>query len=310
MLKSYASGLFFLNHRSFGLLTAALLGASVSLTACSPKDNTNTADDTVSSNSKNAEGNQVLRIATEGAYAPFNFTKADGSLGGFDIDIANALCDEMQVTCQIDAQDWDGIIPALKTKKYDAIVSAMSITPDRQQQVDFSEPYFSNSLVFLAKKDSSFNPDNANDIANTDIAAQRSTISSQWLETTYPNASSRLYNTLNDAFIDLGNERVGAMVSDKLPALDWLASPNAKNFEIKGDEIDINDQMAIAVRQGDELKDKFNDALAAIRANGKYDDIVAKNFPQLTTQPILTDMPAEVADPSINSADTGMQSTQ
>lgn len=188
----------------------------------------------------------------------------------------------MQVKCDISAQDWEGIIPSLKTKKYDAIVAAMSVTPDRQQQVDFTQPYYTNSLVFLAKKDSHFNPDDANDIANTEIAAQRSTISSQWLEQTHPNAKSRLYDTLNNAFMDLGNERVGAMVSDKLPALDWLASPSADDFELKGGDIDINDQMAIAVRQGDkELKDKFNAALAAIKANGKYDDIVAKNFPKL-----------------------------
>lgn len=270
-----------INRRAFGMLAMAVsLGLSV--TACSPKNDTASTTGDSASTANEANGGQVLRIATEGAYAPFNFTNADGSLGGFDIDIANALCDEMKVTCDIAAQDWEGIIPALKAKKYDAIVAAMSVTPDRQAQVDFTEPYYTNSLVFLAKKDSNFNPDDANDIANTEIAAQRSTISSQWLEQTHPNAKSRLYDTLNNAFMDLGNERVGAMVSDKLPALDWLASPNADNFEIKGNEIDINDQMAIAVRQGDdELKNKFNTALAAIKANGKYDDIVAKNFPQL-----------------------------
>ena len=260
--------------QSVALLTTVLFG--LGLSACSPKDNASTGDVAGSTN------DAVLRIATEGSYAPFNFTNADGSLGGFDIDIANALCDEMQVKCDISAQDWEGIIPSLKTKKYDAIVAAMSVTPDRQQQVDFTDPYYTNSLVFLAKKDSHFNPDDANDIANTEIAAQRSTISSQWLEQTHPNAKSRLYDTLNNAFMDLGNERVGAMVSDKLPALDWLASPSADDFELKGGDIDINDQMAIAVRQGDnELKDKFNAALAAIKANGKYDDIVAKNFPKL-----------------------------
>ncbi|WP_406564478.1 transporter substrate-binding domain-containing protein [Moraxella bovoculi] len=93
-----------------------------------------------------------IRIATEGAYAPFNYTNTDGSLGGFDVDIANALCAKMAAECTIEAQDWDGIIPALKAGKFDAIVSSMSVTPERIEQVDFTEPYFANTLVFLAKK--------------------------------------------------------------------------------------------------------------------------------------------------------------
>ena len=118
-----------------------------------------------------ASTGDVLRIGTEGAYAPFNYTNADGTLGGFDVEIANALCADMQVTCEIIAQDWDGIIPGLKAGKYDAIVAAMSVTPERSQQVSFTDPYFSNALVFLAKKDSSFDPSNNSDIDSHSIAA-------------------------------------------------------------------------------------------------------------------------------------------
>ncbi len=221
----------------------------------------------------------TLKIATEGAYAPFNYTNNDGSLAGFDVDIANALCQKMAVTCQIEAQEWDGIIPALKTGKFDAIVSAMSVTPERSQQVSFSEPYFVNTLVFLAKKDSTFDPSKADDINATKIAAQGSTISSQWLTKTYPEAQVQLYNTLDNAFLDLGNNRVGAMISDKLPALTWLKSDLGKGFVIKGDEIDIDDKFAVAVNQGnDELLGKFNKALADIKADGTYDKIVVKHF--------------------------------
>nr|WP_225739306.1 ABC transporter substrate-binding protein [Psychrobacter sp. FME13] len=221
---------------------------------------------------------EVLRIGTEGAYAPFNYTNADGTLGGFDIDIANAICDDMQMTCEIIAQDWDGIIPGLKAGKYDAIVAAMSVTPEREQQVSFTEPYFSNTLVFLAKKDSSFDPSNSNDINTNSIAAQRSTISSQWLEETYPDANMKLYDTLSNAFLDLGSNRVDAMVSDKLPALEWLGSTPGSHYALKGEEIDINDNFAIAVRPGDELQVKMNQALANIKADGTYDELNQKYF--------------------------------
>ena len=130
-----------------------------------------------------------IRIATEGAYAPFNYTNTDGSLGGFDVDIANALCTKMAAECTIEAQDWDGIIPALKAGKFDAIVSSMSVTPERIEQVDFTEPYFANTLVFLAKKDSTFNPANASEIEAAKITAQGSTISSQWLSQAHPSVT-------------------------------------------------------------------------------------------------------------------------
>ena len=225
-----------------------------------------------------ADTKEVLRIGTEGAYAPFNYTNADGTLGGFDVDIANAICDDMKVTCEIVAQDWDGIIPGLKAGKYDAIVAAMSVTPEREQQVSFTDPYFSNALVFLAKKDSSFNPSNSDDINAHSIAAQRSTISSQWLEDTYPKANMKLYDTLSNAFLDLGSGRVDAMISDKLPAIEWLSSPSGSNYVLKGEEIDINDNFAIAVRPGDPLQAKFNESLSNLKANGTYDKINQKYF--------------------------------
>ncbi|WP_198332524.1 ABC transporter substrate-binding protein [Psychrobacter aquimaris] len=253
------------------------LAALLTLAGCS--NGQNDANDNNSPDAaETAATGEVLRIGTEGAYAPFNYTNADGTLGGFDVDIANAICADMQVTCEITAQDWDGIIPGLKAGKYDAIVAAMSVTPEREQQVSFTEPYFSNTLVFLAKKDSSFDPSNSDDINAHSIAAQRSTISSQWLENAYPNADMKLYDTLSNAFLDLGSNRVDAMVSDKLPALEWLGSTSGSQYALKGQEIDINDNFAIAVRPGDALQAKINKSLVNIKADGTYDKINQKYF--------------------------------
>jgi len=250
----------------------------VTLVGCGTGQNETASDDSQDTAAAAATG-EVLRIGTEGAYAPFNYTNADGSLGGFDVDIANAICADMQMTCEIMAQDWDGIIPGLKAGKYDAIVAAMSVTPERAKQVAFTEPYFSNALVFLAKKDSSFDPTNSSDINAHSIAAQRSTISSQWLENAYPKADIKLYDTLSNAFLDLGSDRVDAMISDKLPALEWLGSPSGSNYALKGEEIDINDNFAIAVRPNDEaLQAKINQSLANLKANGTYDKINEKYF--------------------------------
>ena len=248
------------------------------LAGCSNSQDSASDSNSEATEATAADTKEVLRIGTEGAYAPFNYTNADGTLGGFDVDIANAICDDMKVTCEIVAQDWDGIIPGLKAGKYDAIVAAMSVTPEREQQVSFTDSYFSNALVFLAKKDSSFNPSNSDDINAHSIAAQRSTISSQWLEDTYPKANMKLYDTLSNAFLDLGSGRVDAMISDKLPAIEWLSSPSGSNYVLKGEEIDINDNFAIAVRPGDPLQAKFNESLSNLKANGTYDKINQKYF--------------------------------
>ncbi len=253
--------------------------AFMSLLGCSNSQDSNNTASTEPADTAAAETtSEILRIGTEGAYAPFNYTNADGSLGGFDIEIANALCADMQVTCEIIAQDWDGIIPGLKAGKYDAIVAAMSITPERAQQVSFTDPYFSNTLVFLAKQGSTFDPSNDNNINSKSIAAQRSTISSEWLEKTYPAANMQLYDTLSNAFLDLGSGRVEAMISDKLPAIEWLSSASGNNYVLKGDEIDIDDNFAIAVRPEDPLLAKMNTSLANIKANGTYEAINQKYF--------------------------------
>ncbi len=88
----------------------------------------------------NAE-DKVLRIATEGAFPPFNMARADGTLEGYEIDLANDLCERMKVKCEIVTQAWDGVIPALQARKFDVIMAAMSITPEREKMVDFSIPY-------------------------------------------------------------------------------------------------------------------------------------------------------------------------
>jgi len=257
------------------LFAAVALGM---LVGCSNGQEANTASTETADTAATEATGEVLRIGTEGAYAPFNYTNADGSLGGFDIEIANALCDDMQVSCEIIAQDWDGIIPGLKAGKYDAIVAAMSITPERAEQVSFTDPYFSNTLVFLAEEGSDFDPSNPDDINSKSIAAQRSTISSQWLEQAYPKANMQLYDTLSNAFLDLGSGRVEAMISDKLPAIEWLSSASGSQYTLKGDEIDIDDNFAIAVRPGDPLQAQINESLANIKADGSYDAIHKKYF--------------------------------
>jgi len=122
-----------------------------------------------------------LRIGTEGAYPPFNLIDSSGEVVGFDIDIAHALCEKMGAECTVVTSDWDGIIPALNTRRFDFLVASISITEERKQAVDFTVPYYTNKLQFVAPKKSDFKVDEAS-LKGKTIGAQRATIAGQWLE--------------------------------------------------------------------------------------------------------------------------------
>ncbi len=122
-----------------------------------------------------------------GRLPAFNNLEADGSLVGFDIDIAKALCEEMKVTCEFVTQDWDGIIPALQAKKFDAIIASMSITPERLEKVDFSKKYYNTPPAVAVPKDSTIT--DVAGLAGKTIGAQSSTTHANYAESIWPTAS-------------------------------------------------------------------------------------------------------------------------
>ena len=223
---------------------------------------------------------EKLRIGTEGAYPPFNQIGPDGELQGFDIDIAKALCEEMNRDCVFVTQDWDGIIPGLLANKYDAIIASMSITPERDKAVDFTNRYYSNKLRFVAKKSSNIKPTKES-LKGKTVGAQRATISSQWLKENMGDiVDIKLYDTQENAFLDLDTGRADAVLADMLVAYEWLNSDAGKQFEFKGEAVYSGDKIAIAVREGNQkLVREFNKAIEAIREDGTYAKINAKYFP-------------------------------
>lgn len=223
---------------------------------------------------------ETIKIATEGAYPPFNMKNTKGELIGFDVDIAKALCEAMKADCEIVAQDWDGIIPGLLAKKYDAIIASMSITPERLKKVSFTDPYYSNYLRFISKRDSGLK-DAKEGLKGKTLGAQRSTISSQYLEDHYRKGSKvMVYDTQEAAFLDLKAGRLDAVLVDAYPGYDWLKKPENKDYDYIGESIDINDKIGIAIRKGDtELEMKFNKALKEVLDSGVYKRINSQYFP-------------------------------
>ena len=220
-----------------------------------------------------------LKLGTEGAYPPFNLIDASGQVGGFDVEIGQALCAKMKAECEVVTSDWDGIIPALNAKKFDFLIASMSITEERKAAVDFSEPYYTNKLQFIAPKSGDFKTDKAS-LKGKVIGAQRATIAGTWLEDNLDGVVDiKLYDTQENAYLDLSSGRLDGVLADTFVNWEWLKSDAGKSFEFKGDPVFDNDKIGIAVRKGDALREKLNAALAEIVADGTYKKINDKYFP-------------------------------
>jgi polar amino acid transport system substrate-binding protein/arginine/ornithine transport system substrate-binding protein len=224
-----------------------------------------------------------LRIGVEGAYPPFSWKEPDGTIKGFDIDIANALCEKMGVECEMVEQDWDGIIPALLAKKYDAIVASMSITEERKKRVDFTNKYYNEPAKFVAKKDPGFDA-TPEGLKGKAVGVQRGTIHQCYMEKAFPDADLKLYATQEEVFLDLASGRLDAQISSSIQALEgFLKTDEGKDYAFLGgnqyDEECHGIGAGIALRKGeDDLRQAFNAAIKEIRADGTYKKINDKYF--------------------------------
>ncbi|MCZ4293647.1 ABC transporter substrate-binding protein [Vibrio sinaloensis] len=227
------------------------------------------------------EWNEV-RFGIEGAYPPFSWTEADGSLKGFDVDMANALCQEMAVKCKIVAQDWDGIIPSLLARKYDAIIAAMSITEERKKKVDFTGKYALIPNKFIAKKGAGLDFDN---LSGQKIAVQRATTHDKYLTDNYGDKVEIVrYGSFDEAYLDLANGRVAAVLGDASALEEGvLNKAGGEAYEFVGPSLTdpkwFGEGFGIALRKQDkDLTKKLDAAILSLREKGVYQEIAAKYF--------------------------------
>lgn len=225
---------------------------------------------------------KTVRFGIEGAYPPFSWTEADGSLKGFDVDMANALCTEMQVQCKIVAQDWDGIIPSLLARKYDAIIAAMSITEERKKKIDFTGKYALIPNKFIAKKGADLNFD---DLSGQKIAVQRATTHDKYLTDNYGDTVEIVrYGSFDEAYLDLANGRVAAVLGDASALEEGvLNKAGGEAYEFVGPSLTdpkwFGEGFGIALRKQDkDLTKKLDAAILSLREKGIYQDIAAKYF--------------------------------
>lgn len=237
---------------------------------------------TVLAISASAVSAEKLRLGTEGAYPPFNYATADGKIEGFDIEIGNALCAEMKVECEFIVQDFDGSIPAIQAGKFDAIIN-ITINPERAEQVNFTRKYYQTPPAIAVPKDSAITGATPEDLKGKVIGVQNGTVHANFAQEKYVGSDIKSYPTGDDARADMGNGRVDAVMDGSIILTEWLKTDEGACCKLLGtlaaDPAVHGPGVGIALKKGnDELTAKFDAAIDAIRANGKYKEINDKYF--------------------------------
>lgn len=229
---------------------------------------------------------QELRFGVDATYPPFESLSPSGAFQGFDIDLGKAICAELNVKCVFVSQSFDGIIPALQARKFDAILSSMTVTPERQQMIGFSSEMYNEPTALIVKKGSGLQP-TAESLKGKTVGVESGTIQESYAKTYWaPNGVTVVsYPGQDQVYADLLSGRLDASLQDSVEAdYGFLRTPRGTNFEFGGDvKSDPKDVLgsfiAVGVRKNDtELLKKINWAISEIHRKGLYKQLEAKYF--------------------------------
>ena len=225
-----------------------------------------------------ASAAEKINFGVSATYPPFESIGANNEIVGFDIDLAKALCKQMQAECTFTNHAFDSLIPSLNFRKYDAVISGMDITPERSKQVSFTTPYYENSAVVIAKKDTY---KTFADLKGKRIGMENGTTHQKFIMDKHPEVTTVPYDSYQNAKLDLQNGRIDGVFGDTAVVTEWLKD-NPKLAAV-GDKVTDKDYfgtgLGIAVRQGNtELQQKFNAALEKVKKDGTYETIYNKWF--------------------------------
>ena len=225
-----------------------------------------------------------LKVAIDPTYQPFTFKSADGKPTGFDVDIALALCEQIKRKCVFVEQVWDGMIPGLQARKYDAIISSMSITDDRRKVVEFTDKYYNTPSRIVIKSDTPFT--GIASLKGKSLGVLKGSTQEKYANGELAPTGVKVvpYEAQDQVYLDIRSGRLQGTVADTVEVTGgFLSKPEGKGYTLVGP--DLNDPKyygygaGIAMRKSDTaLRDELNTALKAVRANGTYKKLNDKYF--------------------------------
>ena len=227
----------------------------------------------------------TVRFGVDASYPPFESKGTDGKLVGFDVDLGNEICARLKAKCVWVENDFDGMIPALKAKKFDGVLSSMSMTPQRAEQVAFSAKLFNTPTRLVAKAGSPLLP-TPQAMAGKTIGVEQGTIQETYAKTYWEPKGAKVvpYQNQDQVYTDLLSGRLDASLQDAVEAeIGFLKTPRGAGFAFAGkdivDEKVLGNGAGIGMRKDDaDLKVKVDKAIADIIKDGTYKKLEKKYF--------------------------------
>ena len=227
----------------------------------------------------------TIRFGVDASYPPFESKGVDGKVAGFDVDLGNEICARLKAKCVWIENDFDGMIPALKAKKFDGVLSSMSMTPARAEQIAFSDKLFNTPTRLVAKKGSTVLP-TAESLKGKSVGVEQGTIQETYAKAYWAPKGVQVvpYQNQDGVYADLVSGRLDAALQDAVQAdIGFLKTARGKDFQFVGTDIDdpktLGNGAGIGLRKEDaDLKAKIDKAIGDMRKDGTYDKIAKKYF--------------------------------
>jgi polar amino acid transport system substrate-binding protein len=227
-----------------------------------------------------------IKIATEGAYPPFNYVDDNGNPAGFDVELGNELCLRASLECSWVVNEWDTLIPNLQAGNYDAIMADMTITEERRKTIDFTEEYFpADPSTYLSRAGSTYD---YTALKGLKIGAQTATVQAGWLGD-HLKADNTIvtFDTVDQAVADLNAGNLDLVLAEGSYIGEQVAGSHGA-LKADGPKIPIGSGAGIGLRKTDtQLRDSLNDALADVKADGWLEALIHKYFPELGPGPFF-----------------------
>ena len=213
-------------------------------------------------------GSESIVIATDGDYRPFNFVNDSDEIDGLERELGDELCDRAGLECEWVTNDWEDMIPDLRAQEFDVIMAGMSITADRDELIDFTEPYYPPApSVYLAVSGAT------DQAADGIVGAHAQTIHSDYFDS--EGRSYRKFEELGESLPALLAGEIDALLVDRAYALEKLNEFEGQ-LAIVGPEVPLDQGLGMGVRTDSDLREKFNEGLSSMKEDGTLNDLLRK----------------------------------